>query len=115
MFKKLLKRISSTLNCKAGELYTIPVEGQYGVFKVLKVDTKGLHVRVYSNLYTQVPSKIDEKELYIDLKSSSGAEHTPLTYASIKLWQPSFLQDSKVKTEELDAYFYWKTHNHYYI
>ena len=115
MFKKLLKRISSRLKCKDGELYTIPLEGQYGVFKVLKVDTKGLHVRVYSNLYKQPPSKIKEEDLYIDEKDTSGAEHTPLTYSSVKLWNPSFLQNSKVKTEELDAYFYWKTHNHYYI
>ena len=111
----MFKKISSKLSCKAGELYSIPLQGQFGVFKVLKVDTRGIHVRVYSNLYEKLPSKIDEKELFIDHKDASGTSHTPLTYSSIQLWKPSFLQDSKVKNEELDGYLQWKAHHRYYI
>ena len=115
MLKKLLKKISSRLSCQAGELYSIPLQGEFGILKILKVDTKGIHVCLYSNLYKKCPSKINEKELFINPKDTSATPHAPLTYSSMKLWRPSFLQDSEVRREELNSYFYWKEHHRYYI
>jgi hypothetical protein len=118
MFKTLLKKFSSTFQpekCKAGEMYSIPNHGKYSIFKVLKVDPKGVHVRLYSNLYAKIPSKINENELYIDNENQAGSKHTPLTFASIKLWEPSFLKIAKVKKDELQDYYSWKYNRHYYV
>ena len=118
MFKKLFKKISSNFqiqNYKAGELYSMPSQGKFGIFKVLRVDPKGVHVRVYSNLYNKIPSKINHKELFIDKEDKSGAEHTPLTFSSIQLWRPSFLQNTKVEKDELKDYFSWKYNRPYYV
>jgi len=118
MFKKIFKKISSIFqlqNYKAGELYSIPNQGKFGIFKVLRVDPKGVHVRVYSNLYTKIPSKINSSELFIDKQDKSGTNHTPLTFSSIKLWKPSFLQKTKVEKDELQDYFSWKYNKPYYV
>ena len=118
MFKKLLKKLATTFqveNYKAGELYSMPNQGKFGIFKVLRVDHKGVHVRVYSNLYTKIPSKISSSELFIDKEDISSTEHTPLTFSSIKLWKPSFLQNTKVEKDELKDYFYWKYNTPYYV
>jgi len=118
MFKRLIKRLSSNLqvqNYKAGELYSIPSQGKFGIFKVLKVDPKGVHVCVYSNLYSVQPSKINSNELFIDKKDKSGTNHTPLTFSSINLWNPSFLQSTKVEKDELEDYFFWKYNTPYYV
>ena len=118
MLKRLFKKIASVLkphNYKAGELYSIPNQGKYGIFKVLKVDPKGVHVRVYSNRYSEIPSKINNSELFIDKKDPSSAKHTPLTFASIQLWKPSFLQNTKVEKDELKDYFSWKYNRPYYV
>jgi hypothetical protein len=118
MLTKLLKKISSSFklqNYKAGELYSMPNQGKFGIFKVLRVDPRGVHVRVYSNLYTKIPSKINDNELYIDKQDNSSAHHTPLTFSSIQLWKPSFLQNTKVEKEELQDYFSWKYNRPYYV
>jgi hypothetical protein len=118
MFRKLLKKISSLLqlqNYKAGELYSIPNKGKFGIFKVLRVDPRGVHVRLYSNLYTKIPSKINSNELFINNEDKSSRKHTPLTFSSIKLWNPSFLQNTKVEKDELQDYFSWKYNKPYYI
>ena len=118
MFKKLFKRLASKLKLqkyKAGELYAMPNQGKFGVFKVLKVDNKGVHVCVYSNLYSKIPSKINVSELFIDKQDKSGTNHTPLTFSSINLWNPTFLQKIKVEKEELKEYFSWKYNTPYYV
>jgi len=118
MLKKLLKKLSSSFkleNYKAGELYSMPNQGKFGVFKVLRVDTKGVHVCVYSNLYSNIPSKINSSELFIDKADKSSTKHTPLTFSSIQLWRPSFLQNTKVEKDELQDYFSWKYNTPYYV
>ena len=118
MFQRLLKKLSSNFqvqNYKAGELYSMPNQGKFGIFKVLRVDTRGVHVRVYSNLYSKIPTKINSNELFIDKKDKSGTKHTPLTFSSIRLWNPSFLQNTKVEKDELQDYFSWKYNTPYYI
>ncbi len=118
MFKKLFKKFSSSFQLqsyKSGELYSMPNKGKFGIFKVLKVDKKGVHVRVYSNLYSKIPSKINSSELFIDKQDKSSTNHTPLTFSSIKLWNPSFLQRIKVEKDELKDYFSWKYNTPYYV
>jgi len=114
MLKKILKRLASKATYQVGELYTIPLNGEYGIFKVLKVEERGVHVCLYSNLYEKTPSKIDISELYIDENKISGSNHTPLHYSSLKLWRPSYLQDAEVEKEELYSYHNWRE-NPYFI
>lgn len=119
MFKKLLKTFSSTFRpekCKVGELYSIPNQDKFSILKILRVDPKGVHVRIYSNLYSKIPSKFNENELYIDHNDTTiSRRHAPLTFASISLWKPLFLKDSKVGKDELQDYYSWKYNTPYYI
>jgi hypothetical protein len=96
-----------------GGLYYTPGEnGGYAVLKVLKVDPKGVHVRIYSNRYDQAPAKIDESTLYmasLDQKPDEepGMGHAPLSKRTFKAWNVKFIQQSTVTEAELEGYRIW--------
>jgi hypothetical protein len=51
---------------KEGGLYCIPSDdGSYGIVKVLKVDSVGVHIRRYSNRFDQPPAQVEESELLL--------------------------------------------------
>jgi len=83
------------------------------VLKVLKVDQGGVHVRGYSNYFSTLPARIDEKKLYLagtDYKppETLGLGHLPLSRETFAGWKPVFIQQSTVTQEELDGYQEWK-------
>ena len=39
-------------------------DGTFGIVKILKVDERGVHLRVYSNKFNSVPQSVDESSLY---------------------------------------------------
>lgn len=97
-----------------GGLYSTPDEhGTYSVFKILKLDDDGVHVRVYSNQFASHPASVDESELYMvgmDRKpgQSFGVGHLPLSRGSFSTWKPRFIKTVPVKKEELAGYEEWK-------
>ena len=121
MLHRLFKKRKKTFKCNEGELYTIPNKGQYGIIKILKVKPKGIHVCMYSNLYFDKPSNIDESQLFINTTSKNssstlvGTCHSPLTHVNIKRWNPEFLQKSIVEEHELEGYYMWENSNQHYI
>src|ERR1043166_4949138 len=47
-------------------LYSTPNEdGTYSVIKILKLDDRGVHVRVYSNSFSAHPDTLEEGALYM--------------------------------------------------
>lgn len=97
-----------------GGLYYLPNEDGIGyhVIKVLKVDAHGVHLRIYSNIFPDVPHQIDESVLYMagmDRQEGErlGMGHMPLLMASFARWNARFFQQSNVHEHELEGYNYW--------
>lgn len=96
-----------------GGLYYTPGEsGGYSVLKILKLDDGGVHVRLYSNHFSEPPVKIDESTLYMaGMKrkpgESMGMGHAPISKKSFAGWHALFVQQSTVKEEELEGYKMW--------
>ena len=97
-----------------GALCAIPQEdGTWSMLKILKTDDHGVHVRLYSNAFNELPTSVDEGSLYlagVDLKPGEhlGMGHMPISYASFRGWGASFVQQSSVSEEELDGYALWR-------
>lgn len=96
-----------------GGLYFTPNEnGTYSVLKILKLDERGVHVRLYSNQFSTPPSAVDEEKLYMvgtDRKPNEGLGigHLPVSKKSFEDWHATFIQQSTVKDEELEGYNMW--------
>ncbi len=98
---------------REGGLYYTPAEkGGYSVLKILKVDSGGVHVRIYSNAFDQPPEKVDEASLYlagVDRKPNEtlGMGHLPISKSSFSGWGAVFIQKSTVTDGELEGYKMW--------
>ncbi len=108
--------IRAIQDIKNGFFYAIPREkGGYNVLKVLEKDDNGVHVRIYSNVYPNMPVQLNPKDLWmagILNKSENvdlGKGHLPISYSSFMTWEAIPLNDYEEVTEEqLDGYQYWK-------
>lgn len=98
---------------KEGALYAVPQEDRtFTVVKILKLDDGGVHVRMYSNVFGSLPSKIDESSLYmagLDHKPNErlGMGHSPISKKSFATWGAVLVQQSSVSPDELDGYQMW--------
>lgn len=97
-----------------GGLYVVPNETEgFSALKVLKTDSRGVHVRFYSNVFETVPAEIDEQTLYMagvdqDSGETMGMGHLPVSYESFQGWEAVFVQPSVVMEDELDGYEMWR-------
>ena len=49
-----------------GGIYSMPSDdGTHAIVKILKLDPEGVHIRVYSNRYAEIPEALDESALYM--------------------------------------------------
>ncbi|WP_295942492.1 hypothetical protein [uncultured Xanthomonas sp.] len=99
---------------REGGLYaTSRQEGGYVLLKILKLDADGVHVRVYSNVYSVPPKAVDTSTLYLagDNRHDDeplGMGHLPISRASFAGWDLHFVQQSSVTEEELEGYRIWQ-------
>ena len=98
---------------KEGALYSLLTENGYTIFKTLKIDENGVHIKLYSNLYSEDLITINESDLFIAEFDSSekipmGIEHMPFSFSSINTWGSKYIQDSEVSNDELKGYEIWK-------
>ena len=121
MLTKMLQSILSTGapstvqdQSGAGGLYVTQQEnGSYQALKILKIDEHGVHLRLYSNTFSQLPQSIEESTLYlagIGRKPGEpmGMGHLPVSGDSFEAWHAHFIQQSTVSPDELDGYEIWK-------
>ncbi len=91
----------------------------FGVVKLMRQQVRGVHVRVYSNMYVERPLAIDETSLMsrpADLTGPADAPpsepiaigHIPLRHGTFAAWQPEFIATSLVDPDELIGYEQWK-------
>lgn len=113
-----------------GAFYSVALQGMgidaigFGVIKLLKTQFRGVHVRVYANVFTERPATVDGSALEmrsIDADGGDGAEvaeqpravplgaeHVPLSHSTFAAWQPEFIQMALVEADELRGYAIWK-------
>lgn len=110
--------LASLLGCsrpdwvEGGLYYTRQKDGSYSVFKLLKIDDGGFHVRLYSNQFPDPPRKVEESKLFMagmDRKPNErlGMGHCPVSKNSFLGWGAIFIQQSTVSAEELEGYKMW--------
>jgi hypothetical protein len=97
-----------------GGLYRVRHDnGSYAVFKILKIDQGGVHVRLYSNSFSQPPAHVDESTLFLvgraQLKPgvTLGVKHLSLPRISYYSWSAAFVQQSSVDDDELGPWRKW--------
>lgn len=108
--------IRSIADIKQGYFYATPREkGGYNVLKVLKTDHEGLHIRLYSNVYPNLPTDLDITTLYLaglDEQSEQidlGMGHLPISFDSFMTWQAVPLnQFEPVSEDQLEGYRMWQ-------
>ena len=101
---------------EGGLYYTRGEKGGYTVLKILKIDDRGVHVRLYSNHFPVPPMRVDESTLYMagmDRKAEEalGMGHLPISKGSFAGWGTVLIQRSTVQPNELDGYEEWKKAN----
>jgi hypothetical protein len=96
-----------------GGLYVAPhSSGNFAPLKILKVDERGVHIRIYSNVYPAPPAHIEESSLYmagVDKLEAEplGVGHMPISNETFSGWGATLVQQSSVVAEELEGYEAW--------
>lgn len=110
----LLLGCNSATKLEVGGLYADRDEdGTYSIMKILKLEDGGVHVRVYSNRYKEIPFQIDDQTLYLaginhKPEEKLGMGHLPLSVESFKRMKVIYLKTVQVEESELDGYNLWK-------
>lgn len=82
----------------------------FGVLKILAIDDTIFHVKFFRNKYSQRPVQIGITELSMEPDTTHldfGIPHLAVTKKSFLYWQPEFIANEKVTTEELVPYKQW--------
>jgi len=112
---------SKTGDLKEGGLYAFKNDnGSYSVMKLLKVESDGVHVKVYSNQFDSPPTQVDESKLYLaglnhKPNETLGLEDAPMSAQSFQNYKATFVQQSTVTPQELEGYNTWKKANGKYF
>lgn len=96
-----------------GGLYVVDNEGVgYRPLKIVKLDAEGVHVRMFSNVYSNVPARIRQDDLLISDRDLPpylpfGFRHIPFRRASFEDLKPIFIERSTVSEDEMSEYEIW--------
>ena len=77
-------------------------DGDRGVAKVLAVDKRAVHVRLYKERFSEIPRLVNTAIL------SMRIGHLPIAWATFASWQPVRIQHEAVMEDELDGYRMWE-------
>ena len=112
---------SKTGGLKEGGLYAFKADnGSYSVMKLLKVESGGVHVKIYSNQFDSPPTQVDESKLYLaglnhKPDETLGVADAPISGETFQNYKATFVQQSTVTPEELEGYNIWKKANGKYF
>jgi len=95
-----------------GYLCAVPSEeGGYQIAKVLVLDERAVHIRLYANRFTELPTHVDPDTLTLGIiedPGDFGIGHMPISVRSFMLWQPKLIQIEPVEEEELEGFRIWQ-------
>jgi uncharacterized protein YndB with AHSA1/START domain len=91
-------------------LVTMKDGERYGFAKLLHVEPRGVHVRLYADRYAIPPDAVNpwalQLERYDNPTMSFG--HAPMSRATFAGWEPAYHRLVMRSTEELEGYEMWK-------
>ncbi len=98
---------------KTGGLYSFTQRGKrgpFGIVKILVLEPKIVHVRVYNPCFSVRPTVVEDLDQGVEsLLSDWTIGHLPLALNEfVKAWQPVLLVETRVEEEELEGYNIWK-------
>jgi hypothetical protein len=105
---------SKTSGLKEGGLYAFKADnGSYSIMKLLKVESGGVHVKIYSNQFDSPPTQVDESKLYLaglnhKPNETLGVADAPISGETFQNYKATFVQQGTVTPEELEGYNTWK-------
>lgn len=112
MIENLRGPWSECVGIREGGIYSVVSGKAYQVAKLLKVDERGVHLRLYANAWDQRPAKLNLEDL--SLSAPEGEEggraigHMPLARQAFLVMGPHYVTDAPVTEEELDGYRMWE-------
>lgn len=90
---------------QAGGLYTYrESEGGHKVCKVLAVDDRAVHVRLYTAAFPAAPTSVD---LAAAAPLPFFIGHVPVSHRSFGSWGAQLVHMEAVSEEELEGYRHW--------
>jgi carbon monoxide dehydrogenase subunit G len=103
-----------------GAFISVLLEGHgFGIAKLLRSEFKGVHIRVYSNVFGERPQSVDEASIESRPPDLGGMMsrtppsepfaigHLPLSHRSFVRWQPVVVALALVDPDELLGYEEW--------
>jgi hypothetical protein len=94
-----------------GEIYSVQDRNGYKVVKILAVDSRAVHVRIYKNYSSHRPQSVDVNMLTLGSVYDAdgfGVGHLPLPTTTFSSWLPMLISRTTVTQEELEGYEEWK-------
>jgi hypothetical protein len=96
-----------------GGVYSVESErGGFSIVKILKLDSGGVHVCLYSDHFAQRPSGTDVSLYMVEVprkpKEKLCMGHMPLSSKSFAGWRPKLIKIVSVQSTELECYEKWR-------
>lgn len=98
-----------------GGIYSIESgDGRFGVVKILKLEPRIVHLRVYKNKFTSRPTSINVEDLSMggykpgSVDKDFAIGHIPMRERDFRRWRPVLLTKTQVTESELEGYKIWK-------
>ena len=101
-----------------GGLYAILDDSGVGykVLKILKIDDYGFHIRIYNNLFRNIPKTLDPYTLSMgpsDIEEQDNIishGHLPISKEHFYNWKMHFIMRTEISPDELVGYKIWLEH-----
>lgn len=90
-------------------LLTVRLADGYGIVKLLNVDRRGVHIRLYADRWSIPPDDVDPWRLALARQSDGrfGVGHMPMTVAAFSAMDPMFERLAMIGPDELGGYRTW--------
>jgi hypothetical protein len=89
---------------REGDLCSVVSSERFRVAKILRVDVRAVHVRLYGETYWSRPVAVKPDELSL---GRQGIGHLPLARDEFERWDPVVFAHGTVAPEELEGYELW--------
>lgn len=113
---KCARRSAVARDAVAGQLVSVVAEdGRFAVMKLLAIDPRGVHVRLYVQRFAARPTATELAALELktlpfgpDHDNPFSIGHLPISRSNFAAWQPEPICRSEVTEAELAGYWMWE-------
>lgn len=94
---------------REGDLCSIARGDVFKVAKILRIDDRAVHVRLYAERFLGRPVAVAPHELTLGSvdEQEFGIGHLPLAREEFDRWEPVVFANEPVEADELDGYELW--------